>query len=321
LSGTNVLLGEFDLIARYFSRAGTRQDVLLGVGDDAALLSVPPGRALVAATDTLVEGRHFLPDAPPDSVGHQALAVNLSDLAAMGAEPAWALLSLSLPAADPAWLEPFAAGLYALAGRHDVTLVGGDTVRGPRVITVTALGVVEPALALRRDRARPGDLLYVSGWPGEAAAGLESLQQGAGSPDDPLVRRYRYAEPRVALGRALRGRASAAMDVSDGLLGDLGKLCASSGVSGVLELERLPVSGRLARAHSPVDCERLVLCGGDDYELLFTLPAAAAAAVESMASPELPLHCIGRIEAGRGVQCRRDGRPTNVAAGGYDHFA
>jgi thiamine-monophosphate kinase len=321
LSGTVVPLGEFDLIARYFSRPGTRQDVLLGVGDDAALLSVPPGRALVAATDTLVEGRHFLPDAPPDSVGHQALAVNLSDLAAMGAEPAWALLSLSLPAADPAWLEPFAAGLYALAGQHDVTLVGGDTVRGPRVITVTALGVVEPALALRRDRARPGDLLYVSGWPGEAAAGLESLQKGTGPPDDPLVRRYRYAEPRVALGRALRGRATAAMDVSDGLLGDLGKLCASSGVSAVLDLGRLPVSGPLARAHSPVECERLVLCGGDDYELLFTLPAAAVAVVESMASTGLPLHCIGRIEAGHGVQCRHDGRPATVAAGGYDHFA
>jgi thiamine-monophosphate kinase len=316
-----VPLGEFDLIERFFSREAGRRDVLLGVGDDAALLAVPAGCALVAATDTLVEGRHFLPDAPPDSVGHQALAVNLSDLAAMGAEPAWALLSLSLPGADPAWLEPFAAGLYALAGRHGVALVGGDTVRGPLVVTITALGFVEPALALRRDGARPGDLLYVSGWPGEAAAGLELLRSGACQSGDPLVGRCRYAEPRVALGRALRGRASAAMDVSDGLLGDLAKLCASSGAGAVIDLERLPVSGELARRHPAAECERLVLSGGDDYELLFTVPAESAAEVEALASRELPLHRIGRIEAGRGVQCRRDDRPVSLATGGYDHFA
>jgi thiamine-monophosphate kinase len=316
-----VPLGEFDLIERFFTRPAARSDVLLGVGDDAALLAVPPGLALVAATDTLVEGRHFLPDAPPDSVGHQALAVNLSDLAAMGAEPAWALLSLSLPDADVEWLEAFASGLHGLATQHGVALVGGDTVRGPRVITITALGFVEPGLALRRAGARAGDLLYVSGWPGEAAAGLEALQRGAGSPDDPLVRRFRYAEPRVALGRALRGRASAAMDVSDGLLGDLAKLCTASDVGAVLDLERLPVSAELARRHPAAECERLVLSGGDDYELLFTVPEAAVAAVQTMSSPALPLHCIGRIEAGHGVQCRREGRPVTVAEGGYDHFA
>jgi thiamine-monophosphate kinase len=316
-----VPLGEFDLIERFFSRQAARPDVLLGVGDDAALLAVPAGKILVAATDTLVEGRHFLPDAPPDSVGHQALAVNLSDLAAMGAEPAWVLLSLSLPDADPAWLESFAAGLYALAERHDVALVGGDTVRGPRVVTITALGFVESTLALRRDGARPGDLLYVSGWPGEAAAGLELLRGGACASDDPLVRRCRYAEPRIALGRALAGLASAAMDVSDGLLGDLAKLCASSGVGAVIDLERLPVSAELARRHVASDAERFVLNGGDDYELLFTLSPAAAAEVEALASRGLPLHRIGRIEAGRGVQCRRDGRPVGVPTGGYDHFA
>ncbi len=314
-------LGEFELIERFFTRSAARGDVLLGVGDDAALLEVPPGRVLVAATDTLVEGRHFLADAPPGSIGHQALAVNLSDLAAMGAEPAWALLSLSLPGADAAWLESFAAGLFALAGRHGVALVGGDTVRGPCVVTITALGFVEPALALRRSGAQPGDLLYVSGWPGEAAAGLEALFRGAAAPDDPLVRRCRYAEPRIELGRGLRGRASAAMDVSDGLLGDLAKLCAASDVGAVLDLEQLPVSAELARRHAAADCERLVLSGGDDYELLFTVPTAAAAQVEAMSSPALPLHRIGRIEAGRGVHCRRDGRPATVAGGGYDHFA
>ena len=314
-------LGEFDLIERFFSRAGNRRDVLLGVGDDAALLAVPPGRALVAAVDTLVEGRHFLPDAPPESVGHQALAVNLSDLAAMGAEPAWALLSLSLPEADAAWLEPFAAGLYALADRHGVTLVGGDTVRGPRVITVTALGFVEPALALRRSGARPGDLLYVSGWPGEAGAGLEALRGGTAPADDALVRRYRYAEPRLALGRALRGHASAAMDVSDGLYGDLRKLCDASGVGARLELERLPVSGELARRGSRADGERCVLFGGDDYELLFTVPPAAAAVLEAEWSAAPPLHRIGRIEAEPGVRCVRNGQLEDVGGGGYDHFA
>jgi thiamine-monophosphate kinase len=321
LSEAAVPLGEFDLIERFFTRDGARGDVLLGVGDDAALLAVPPGRVLVAATDTLVEGRHFLPDAPPDSIGHQALAVNLSDLAAMGAEPAWALLSLSLPDADTTWLGHFATGLFALAGRHGVALVGGDTVRGPRVVTITALGFVEPGLALRRDGAQPGDLLYVSGWPGEAAAGLELLLRGEASPDDPLVQRCRYAEPRVALGRSLRGLASAAMDVSDGLLGDIGKLCAASGVGAVIDLEHLPVSAQLARRRDAADCERLVLAGGDDYELLFTLPEAFAAQIEALSSPVLPLHRIGRIDAGRDVRCRRAGRPETIVKGGYDHFA
>jgi thiamine-monophosphate kinase len=317
-----VPLGEFDLIERYFSRGGGRRDVLLGVGDDAALLEPPPGFALAAAVDTLVEGRHFLPDAPPDSVGHQALAVNLSDLAAMGADPAWALLSLSLPESDESWLKSFAAGLYALADSHGVALVGGDTVRGPRVVTITVLGFVEPRLALRRDGARPGDALFVSGWPGEAGAGLEALRNGTSrGADDPLVRRYRYAEPRIALGRALRGRASAAMDVSDGLFGDLQKLCKASGVGARLDLERLPQSAELVQRHSPADCERLVLFGGDDYELLFTVPAAAASALESGLSSLLPLHRIGVIEAGHDVRCLRDGRPEPLRGGGYDHFA
>ena len=315
-------IGEFDLIERYFSRGSDRRDVLLGVGDDAALLEVPPGRALVAAVDTLVEGRHFLPDAPPESIGHQVLAVNLSDLAAMGADPAWALLSLSLPESDETWLQSFAAGLYALAERHGVALVGGDTVRGPRVVTVTVLGHVEPALALRRDGARPGDVLFVSGWPGEAAAGLEALRRGVASGDaDPLVRRYRYAEPRLALGRALRGLASAAMDVSDGLLGDLQKLCRASGAGARLDLERLPVSTQLSSRHSRADCERFALFGGDDYELLFTVPADRAAEIEAAAPSALPMHRIGVIEAGAGVRCERDGRLEDVPGGGYDHFA
>jgi thiamine-monophosphate kinase len=317
-----VALGEFDLIERYFTRPGRRSDVLLGVGDDAALLQPPPGQVLVAAVDTLVEGRHFLPGAPAESVGHQALAVNLSDLAAMGATPAWALLSLSLPDADEAWLGGFAAGLYALAERCGVALVGGDTVRGPRVATVTALGFVEPGRALLRSGARPGDFLYVSGWPGEAAAGLDALRRGVTTgPDDPLVRRYRFAEPRLALGRDLHGRASSAMDVSDGLLGDLGKLCAASGVGARLDLECLPVSQELRRRCAVEECEQFVLGGGDDYELLFTVPGHEARALEQALADRHPLTLIGQVEAAPGVRCMRGGRPVEVRGAGYDHFA
>jgi len=317
-----VALGEFDLIDRFFTRPSKRRDVLLGVGDDAALLEPPAGHALVVATDTLVEGRHFLAGAPGRSVGHQVLAVNLSDLAAMGADPAWVLLSLSVPEARADWLEDFAKGFYALADAHGVELVGGDTVRGPLVLTVEAIGFVEPALALRRSGARPGDALYVSGWPGEAAAGLEALRRGARMDSaDPLVRRYLYAEPRLELGRALRGRASAAMDVSDGLLGDLGKLCAASGVGARLHLDSLPVSERLAAAHDREHAERLVLAGGDDYELLFALPAGDAARHEAELSRICRVTRIGEFEAGPGVRCVRDGLVVEAAGQGYDHFA
>ena len=307
-------LGEFDVIARYFSRTSPRGDVLLGVGDDAALLTPPPGQALVAATDTLVEGRHFLPGTPAVAVGHQALAVNLSDLAAMGAEPAWALLSLSLPHPDERWLAEFASGLYALAGRHGVALVGGDTVAGPLVITIEVLGFVPPTAALRRSGARASDLIIVSGAPGVAAAGLEELQAGRATFEskDARVRRFLRAEPRLALGRALRGFATAAMDVSDGLLGDLGKLARASGVRACIDLERLPVAPELA-AYSLADQERLVLQGGDDYELLFTLPADHFGHIAHLAEAgACSLRCIGVMEQGEGVECRRDDVRVNV---------
>jgi thiamine-monophosphate kinase len=317
-----VALGEFDLINRFFRRPSRRGDVLLGIGDDAALLAPPAGRALVAATDTLVEGRHFLPGTCGRSVGHQALAVNLSDLAAMGADPAWALLSLSMPEVREDWLEDFALGFRALADAQGVELVGGDTVRGPLVVTVAVLGFVEPALALRRSGARAGDVLYVSGSPGEAAAGLDMLRCGASmDSDDPLVNRYLYAQPRLELGRALRGRASAAMDVSDGLLGDLGKLCAAGGVGATLDLDALPVSDRLLAACGREAAERLVLLGGDDYELLFALPSADADRAEAELGRDYPITRIGQIEAGSGVLCERGGLVVEVSGGGYDHFA
>jgi thiamine-monophosphate kinase len=320
-----VPLGEFEVIARYFTRATPRRDVLLGVGDDAALLAPPAGQALVAATDTLVEGRHFLSRTPPLSIGHNALAVNLSDLAAMGADPAWALLALSLPDPDERWLEEFARGLHALATRHGVALVGGDTVSGPLVVTVAVLGFVPADAALRRSGAKPGDAVYVSGTPGVAAAGLDLLRRGVMTFEsrDPRVQRMLFAEPRLALGRALRGRASAAMDVSDGLLGDLDKLARASTVGAVLELERLPIAPMLADAYDRAQCERLVLHGGDDYELLFTMPAdgAAARAAEIAEQAGCAVHRIGGIVAGAGVRCLREGREEPVSGGGYDHFA
>jgi thiamine-monophosphate kinase len=320
-----VPLGEFELIARYFTRATPRRDVLLGVGDDAALLAPPPGQALVATTDTLVEGRHFLPGTPPASIGHNALAVNLSDLAAMGADPAWALLALSLPESDERWLEEFARGLHELASRHGVALVGGDTVSGPLVVTIAVLGFVPADAALRRSGAKPGDAIYVSGTPGVAAAGLDLLRRGVMPFEslDPRVQRLLFAEPRLALGRALRGRATAAMDVSDGLLGDLGKLARASTVGAVIEMERLPLAPALADAYDREQCERFVLHGGDDYELLFTLPADGAAerAAEIAAQAECVVHRIGRIAAGEGVHCLREGREEPVTGRGYDHFA
>lgn len=319
-------LGEFDVIARYFTRASGRRDVLLGVGDDAALLQPPAGEALVAATDTLVEGRHFLPGTPAESVGHNALAVNLSDLAAMGADPAWALLSLSMPEADDAWLEAFARGFHGLAARHDVALVGGDTVSGPRVVTVALLGFVPPDAALKRGGAQPGDALFVSGTPGVAAAGLDALRAGDSrtfTADDPRVRRFLYAEPRLELGRALRGHATAAMDVSDGLFGDLVKLADASGVGIQLELDRLPVAPALAAHHDRAQCERYVLHGGDDYELVFTLPAELAESLAPLIAVRAGcgLHRIGTVVAGRGVRGLRHGRDEPVAGHGYDHFA
>jgi thiamine-monophosphate kinase len=319
-----VPLGEFDIIARFFSRAAGRADVLLGVGDDAAVLMPPPGQALVAATDTLVEGRHFLPGTPAAAVGHQALAANLSDLAAMGAEPAWALLSLSMPAADERWLEEFARGLYALAGTHGVALVGGDTVSGPLVVTIEVLGFVPPAAALKRGGARAGDVVYVSGTPGEAAAGLELLKSGAAGFDssDRRVQRFLRGEPRLQLGRALRGVASAAMDVSDGVLGDLHKLASASGVAVRLDLDSLPVAPVLAAHYDRAQCERFVLHGGDDYELLFTVPAGGAGALDALARDAgIAVHAIGTVEPGSGVQCLRAGRIENVTGQGYDHFA
>jgi thiamine-monophosphate kinase len=323
-------LGEFELIDRYFRQPAEalclrRGDVSLGIGDDAALLSPPPGRQLVAALDTLVEGRHFPAGSPPRSIGHRALAVNLSDLAAMGAEPAWFLLALTLPAADEDFLAAFARGMLDLAAQHDVALVGGDTTAGPLAVSVQALGFVAAGTALRRAGAQPGDLLYVSGTPGDAAAGLR-LAMGtprAALDDDQhqwLLDRFHFPEPRLALGRALRGIASACIDVSDGLAADAGKLAAASGCAAVIEVERLPLSAPLRAQAGAAGAAQLALGGGDDYELCFTVPPQRLQQLSALVNVKCQITCIGRLEAGAGIAVLEQGRPLTRGFAGFDHF-
>lgn len=316
-------LGEFDIISKYFANRGARDDVPLGVGDDAAVIDTQPGRRLVVAMDTIVEGVHFLSGAAAEDIGYRALAVNLSDLAAMGAQPSWMLLSLSLPNADERWLDAFAGGLFELADAHDVALVGGDTVRGPLVITVQVGGWIERDRFLTRSGAQPGDEIFVSGIPGEAAAGLSLLRRGAQQEEASARLRERFLRPtpRVDLGRALRSVASAAMDVSDGLLVDLEKLCAASGCGAQLDLDTLPASSAMQALFDEEECLQFALAGGDDYELLFCVTPANAAAARARSIVGTPVTRIGVMTAGKGVRCLRKGHEYFAARAGYDHFA
>jgi thiamine-monophosphate kinase len=316
-------LGEFDIIARYFAKQASRSDVLLGIGDDAAVLEVRADRRLVVAMDTIVEGVHFPAGIDAADIGYRAVAVNLSDLAAMGAVPEWMTLSLSLPQANESWLSGFAGGLFELAAMHGVALVGGDTVNGPLVITVQVAGWVEPDRWLTRAGARPGDLVFVSGVPGEAAAGLAVIQQRLQLDDSArhLQQRFLRPEPRVSLGRALRLLASAAMDVSDGLLTDLDKLCAASGCGAQIDIDALPRSPAMQQLFTPEDCVDYALAGGDDYEILFTVPAQRVAEVTSLSASLPTCTQIGVITGGGGVECRLGKRSFTVKRRGYDHFA
>ena len=312
--------GEFDLIARIRARVATRADVVLGIGDDAALLAPPPGRQLVVTADTLNDGVHFPRGTSPADVGWKALAVNLSDLASMGAEPAWCTLSLSLPQSDPAWIEGFLDGFLDLAGQHDIALVGGDTTRGPLSIAVTAMGLVEPGRALRRDGARVGDEVWVTGTLGDAAGGLALLDR---EPVPALRARLDRPTPRVDAGRVLTGIATACVDVSDGLLADLGHVCARSHVAARIDVDALPASAALMEVIGEADRIALQASGGDDYELCFTAPADAGADIGAV-SAQLGLRItrIGRIVAGEGVHpVDAKSQPWSSPRRGYDHFA
>ena len=318
-------MGEFDLISRYFHRPARRNP--LGVGDDCALLAPAPGRQLAVSCDMLVEGRHFLSTVDPARLGHKALAVNLSDLAACGAAPLAFTLALSLPSADETWLAGFARGMWALADAHACELVGGDTTRGPLNVCITVFGEVPAGQALLRSGARAGDDVWVSGSLGDARLALEAFRGTLALPADTFAAaraRMETPTPRVALGRALRGIASSAVDLSDGLLGDLGHVLAASGVGATLHTAAiLPL---LAAGPSACDAAwalTCVLAGGDDYELAFTAPPARRDAVEAAGrASETPVTRIGRIDAAPGLRLlAADGSPLQQRFDGFDHFA
>lgn len=316
-------MSEFDLIQRYFSRATPGAE--LGVGDDAALLQVGSGMELAVSTDMLVSGTHFLPDADPFLLGHKTLAVNLSDLAAMGAQPRWATLALSLPQAQEAWLQKFSEGFFALADQYGVDLVGGDTTRGPLNLCVTIMGEVPQGAALRRSAAQLGDDIWVSGRLGDAALALAHLQCKINlSAEDfsSCALALHQPMPRVALGLALRGVAHSAIDISDGLIADLGHILECSKVGAEILIDALPVSSLLRPYLAQEIGTGCALAGGDDYELCFTAPIVHRGAVGNISRKiKLPLTHIGTIVERRGCIVRAaDGSVINIGESGFDHF-
>ncbi|MBT8101890.1 MAG: thiamine-phosphate kinase [Gammaproteobacteria bacterium] len=305
-------MDEFELIRRFFDRRVTTPGVVVGIGDDGAVLHPEPGRDQIQVIDTLVEGVHFPADLPAADVGYRVVAVNLSDIAAMGGSPRWMTLALTLPRTDERWLTEFATGLFEAAAEFDVALVGGDTTSGDAVVaTVQMTGEVEAGQAILRRGARIGDTIFTTGTPGDAAAGLELF--GRGERDNVLVRRFLRPSARIATGRRLIGRASAAIDVSDGLVGDLTKLLEASGVAGELAIERLPLSDALRARFEKADSVRFALTGGDDYELCFT---AAPAAVDDIPG----ITAIGKVVSGQGLKCLHDGDIVDYGDSGYRHF-
>jgi len=324
--------GEFGLIRRHFTRPGRAlpPQVVLGVGDDCALLQPTPGHQLAISSDMLVEGRHFLPDADPATLGHKTLAVNLSDLAATGARPLGFTLALALPAMDDAWLSGFAQGLFELADRYACPLIGGDTTRGPLNLCVTVFGELAPGSALRRDAARAKHDVWLSGRTGEARLALalrrgEAWALAAGmtpAQAEACHRRMDTPEPRLALGQALAGVAHAGIDVSDGLAGDLGHILAASGVGAELRVDALPVAPALARLPAPQRLECLAH-GGDDYELLFCAPPEQRARIEMLAAQTgTPVTRIGQITVEPGLRWRdAQGAVQPPSGDGFDHFA
>lgn len=318
-------MNEFELIRRFFARQPARRaDVIVGIGDDAAVLEVPPDQQLVTSTDTLNAGIHFPLATEAFAIGHKCLAVNLSDLAAMGATPAWFTLNLSIPQVEPAWIDAFCQGLFALADEYNMQLVGGDTTRGPLAITITAHGLVPRGQALLRQGARAGDLVYVTGQLGDAGLGL--LQHSGSlqlleAERAQVLRRLDLPTPRVWEGQALRGLASSCIDISDGLAADIGHVLAASGVGARLDFTSLPLSP-VYRRYLPQLGWELALTHGDDYELCFTLPVAQQEALQQMAAR---LSCgftrIGEIQIQPGLRMLdKAGTALHVRAAGHDHF-
>ena len=318
-------VGEFELIRRHFTRPGRSRDVVLGVGDDCALLRLQPGMQLAVSCDMLVEGRHFLSTVAPERLGHKALAVNLSDLAACGAEPLACTLALALPRGDEDFVAALARGFFALADAHGIELVGGDTTAGPLNLCISVFGQVPPGQALLRSGAQVGDELWVSGTLGDARLALEVFRGRVSLSGDAFERVRRAMElpqPRVALGLALRGVASSAIDLSDGLVGDLGHVLQRSGVAARVDVDALPRSADLAALPLALQQECL-LAGGDDYELLFTAaPARYADVLAAARQAGVAVTRCGLVTAGSGLSVVDGaGRALDLALRGFDHFA
>ncbi|WP_457934060.1 thiamine-phosphate kinase [Pseudoalteromonas sp. SCSIO 43210] len=318
---------EFELINRYFKGRGiTRRDVNLGIGDDCALVSVPQNCQLAVTTDTLVAGVHFFDDISPRALGHRALAVNLSDLAAMGAEPTWVSVALTLPSIDPQWIEEFTEGMHEIAEYFNVQIIGGDTTQGPLTITICAKGTVPEGKALRRSGAKVGDWIYVTGPLGDAGLAIESRKQGFKIEPEHLKyvnKRFDYPTPRVAAGQVLRGLASSAIDVSDGLIADLGHILDMSQVSAVINVESIPTSDAMK---SSLDFDQqlpFILSYGDDYELLFTVPDSNKGMLDlKLRQYGVDAVCIGQVKSGDGqIELLYNGEELNFEQHGFEHFA
>jgi thiamine-monophosphate kinase len=315
---------EFELIARHFTRPAA--NAVLGVGDDCALVDVTNGMDLAVSTDTMVQGTHFFPDVNPENLGHKALAVNLSDMAAMGAMPYWAMLALTVPNVNHEWLAAFAKGFFDLAQEHNVSLIGGDTTRGPLTLTVTIMGEVPAGAALRRSGAKVGNDVWVSGNIGDAALAVAHRYGRLVLTEDDYreaVMRLYEPSPRVQLGQALRGLATAAIDVSDGLLADLTHICRLSGVGATVELASVPVS-TIGAKHINSDAGRnAIVAGGDDYELCFTAHPNSRDSIEDLTEVlGIPISRVGQVKRGKGVSLLgADGKAVKIDGRGYDHFS
>ena len=320
-------MGEFDLIKRYFSRKSLQNDVSLSVGDDCAITSIPSGYQLAITTDTLVEGTHFLPSISPADLAYKSVAVNLSDLAAMGATPTWMSLALTLPEIKEAWLAEFSQSLFAILDRYSVSLIGGDTTKGPLSITLTAQGFLPENQGLFRHQAKVGDWIFVSGFLGDSAAGLDLLLQNRkieNESDRYFIQRHLHPTPRVELGLALRAFSCCALDISDGLLADLEHILERSQVGAEIYLENLPLSHHLCTQYEQTQAEKFALTGGEDYELCFTVSEEKRKEMEQvLRSQGIKVTCIGQIlPATSGLNLLKNGKkialPTHI---GFDHFS
>ena len=320
-------MGEFDLIKRYFSRKSLQNEVILSVGDDCAITSISAGYQLAITTDTLVEGTHFLPSISPAALAYKSVAVNLSDLAAMGATPTWVSLALTLPEIKEAWLAEFSQSLFAILDRYSMSLIGGDTTKGPLSITLTAQGFLPENQGLFRHQAKVGDWIFVSGFLGDSAAGLDLLLQNRkieNESDRYFIQRHLHPTPRVELGLALRAFSCCALDISDGLLADLGHILERSQVGAEIYLENLPLSHHLCTQYDQTQAEKFALTGGEDYELCFTVSEEKREEMEQvLRSQGIKVTCIGQIlPATSGLNLLKNGKkmalPTHI---GFDHFS